>query len=157
MTATTPGPGSTYLWQRSDRTRDCRAIAPLRSVVLIDARPGERGVISAILHMMLGYELELTSATTLGVGLDEISRMDPDLVVLQDRLPPQGDAGATMPLLRHCGYRGPIIVLMDDNQRLRRYHLLQSGAADAIASDDLDSVRIVEALSRCQAMIGADG
>ena len=53
-----------------------------------------------------------------------------------------------IPFLRRCGYGGPIIVVSGQVDRLRRAMLVKAGAVDVIHKDDLDSVRIAEALTR---------
>ena len=61
-------------------------------------------------------------------------------------LPPSDTASTTIPFLRRCGYEGPIIVVSGEMTRSRRQELMVAGASDVIHKDDIDSVRISEAL-----------
>jgi CheY-like chemotaxis protein len=102
----------------------------------------------ATLHIMFGYTLEVRRARTLGSALDCVIERQPELIFLDDYLKPSDNATHTIPFLRRCGYTGPIIVVSGQVDRLRRAMLVKAGAVDVIHKDDLDSVRIAEALAR---------
>ena len=96
---------------------------------------------------MFGYNLAVRRAKTLGSALDCVIECKPDLVFLDDILPPSDTASNTIPFLRRCGYEGPIIVVSGEMTRRRRQELTAAGAADVMHKDDLDSVRVSEALN----------
>ena len=74
--------------------------------------------------------------------------MQPEIVFLDDYLKPNDNASQTIPFLQRAGYDGPIVVVSGQVDRQRRALLMTSGASDVIHKDDLDSVRVAEALAR---------
>jgi DNA-binding response OmpR family regulator len=70
----------------------------------------------------------------------------PQLIFLDDILKPSDRATDTIPFLRRAEYSGPIIVISRLVTKKRRLELLAVGATDVIHKDELDSVRLGEAL-----------
>ena len=79
------------------------------------------------------------------------SSSEPCLVFLDDILKPSATPSQAIPLLRNAGYAGPIIVVSGQVTHSRRSSLLADGASDVIHKDDVDSVRVAEAIARVQA------
>ncbi len=75
----------------------------------------------------------------------------PQVVLLDDVLPPNENAVQTIAFLRKAGYEGPIVIVSDRASRLRSAQLRAVGAVDAIHKDNLDTVRLGEALARARA------
>ncbi len=63
-------------------------------------------------------------------------------------LKPSDNAAQTLPFLRRAGYTGPVIVVSGQATRKRKSVLIEAGAADVIHKDEVDSVRVAEALHR---------
>ncbi len=80
--------------------------------------------------------------------LDCIIARKPELVFLDDVLKPSDNASQTIPYLRRAEYAGPIVVVSGQVTKNRRNDLLAAGATDVIHKDDVDSVRLAEALLR---------
>lgn len=148
------GAGGEFLARKSDLTRMRQRIPGLKDVLIIDDSNFDADSLRASLNMMFGYTLELRRARTLGSALDSVIAKKPDLVFLDDILPPSDTASETIPFLRRGGYDGPIIVVSGEVTRSRRLVLLAAGAVDVIHKDDIDSVRLSEAL---QVAYGLDG
>ena len=144
----TSATGSDFLARKSDMTRMRQRIPGLKDVLIVDDNTFDADSLRATLNMMFGYSLTLRRSKTLGSALDCVIERKPDLVFLDDILPPSDTASNTIPFLRRCGYEGPIIVVSGEMTRNRRRELVTAGAADVIHKDDLDSVRISEALKR---------
>ena len=138
--------GSEFLARKSDLTRMRQNIPGLKDVLIVDDNNFDADSLRASLNMMFGYALTLRRAKTLGSALDCVIERKPDLIFLDDILPPSDTASTTIPFLRRCGYEGPIIVVSGEMTRMRRQVLMMAGAADVLHKDDLDSVRISEAL-----------
>ena len=82
------------------------------------------------------------------VGLDVAEKNEPDLILLDDILKPSDTALDSLPMIRHAGFKGPIVIISAQVDRFRRAELLEKGADDAINKDDLDSSAIGKALQR---------
>jgi DNA-binding NarL/FixJ family response regulator len=138
--------GSEFLARKSDLTRMRQRIPGLKEVLVIDDNNFDADSLRASLNMMFGYNLTMRRAKSLGSALDCVIERKPDLVFLDDILPPTDTAATSIPFLRRSGFEGPIIVVSGEMTRNRRQELLRLGASDVIHKDDLDSVRISEAL-----------
>ena len=142
------GRGGTFLTRKSDAVKSQRDGARPSDVLIVEDENFDADRLRATLHIMFGYTLEVRRARTLGSALDCVIERQPELIFLDDYLKPSDNATHTIPFLRRCGYVGPIIVVSGQVDRLRRAMLVKAGAVDVIHKDDLDSVRIAEALAR---------
>jgi response regulator of citrate/malate metabolism len=142
------GRGGTFLARKSDVTKSQQGQARPDDILIVEDENFDADRLRATLHIMFGYGIEVRRARTLGSALDCVIERHPQLIFLDDYLKPSDNATQTIPFLRHCGYAGPIIVVSGQVDRLRRAMLVKAGAIDVIHKDDLDSVRIAEALAR---------
>lgn len=148
MTTSSTGSGGDFLAKKSDLVRLRQAMPALRDVLIIEDENPDADRLKATLRVMFGYDLELRRAATLGTAVDHVMQKKPDLVFLDDVLKPSDEAHQTIPFLRRAGYEGPIVVVSGRVTRQRRAALLDAGATDVIHKDDVDSVRLAEALMR---------
>ncbi len=102
----------------------------------------------ATLRVVFGYDAQIRWVATLVDAVDSVVSDKPALVFLDDILKPSTDARQSIPLLRNAGYTGPIIVVSGQVTHSRRSSLLADGASDVIHKDDVDSVRVAEALAQ---------
>ena len=111
-----------------------------------DALDGDRML--GTLRVMCGYEATLRRAASIDAALTLVMAKQPDIIFLDDILKPSDDAIQTIPLIRNAGYEGPIVVVSGQVTRKRKPILLAAGATDVIHKDDVDSVRLAEAVQR---------
>ena len=142
--------GGNFLARKSDLTKLRKDLSGLQDFLIVEDESFDADRLSATLHVMFGYGIEVRRAKTLGSALDAVIERKPDIVFLDDYLKPNDNATQTIPFLRRCGYEGPIIVVSGAVDRQRRSVLTKAGAVDVIHKDDLDSVRIAEALGALQ-------
>ncbi|MFN3744620.1 MAG: response regulator [Hyphomicrobiaceae bacterium] len=142
------GRGSTFLARKSDAAKSQKGGWQISDVLIVEDENFDADRLRATLHIMFGYAIDVRRARTLGSALDCVIERQPELIFLDDYLKPSDNAAHTIPFLRRCGYAGPIIVVSGQVDRMRRAMLLKAGAVDVIHKDDLDSVRIAEALAR---------
>ena len=142
------GRGGSFLARKSDAAKSQQDSRRLADVLIVEDENFDADRLRATLHIMFGYAIEVRRARTLGSALDRVIERQPELIFLDDYLKPSDNATQTIPFLRRCGYVGPIIVVSGQVDRLRRAMLVKAGAVDVIHKDDLDSVRIAEALAR---------
>lgn len=148
MRAMTSSSGGDFLEHKSDLTKSRHGGVSVKDVLIIEDENFDADRLRATLHVMFGYGLQVRRAKTLGSALDCVIERRPELVFLDDILKPSDNATQTIPFLRRCGYDGPIIVVSGQVTRNRRAELSSAGAIDVIHKDDVDSVRIAEALQR---------
>jgi len=140
--------GGNFLAKKADVTKTRKGLPPLSDILLVEDENFDADRLRATLHIMFGYEIEVRRAKTLGSALDAVIERAPEVIFLDDYLKPNDNATQTIPFLRRCGYEGPIIVVSGEVDRQRRSVLVKAGAIDVIHKDDLDSVRIAEAMTR---------
>jgi DNA-binding NarL/FixJ family response regulator len=148
MVTSSTGSGGDFLAKKSDITKLRKALPPLSDVLVVDDEKFDVDRIMATLRVMLGYELEIRHATTLASALDQVIAKKPEIIFLDDVLKPSDTALNSIPFLRHAKYEGPIVVISGQVTRARRNELIAGGATDVIHKDDVDSVRLAEALLR---------
>ena len=104
--------------------------------------------LTATLRVIFGYATQIRTASTLGDAVNAVIERKPGIVFLDDVLKPSSSASQAIPLLRNAGYVGPIIIVSGLVTHARRISLLAEGASDVVHKDDVDSVRLAEALAR---------
>lgn len=120
----------------------------LTDVLIVEDETFDAERLTATLRVMFGYDLDVRRAATLASALDRVIEKKPEIVFLDDILKPSDDASQSIPYIRRAGYEGPIVVVSGQVTRTRRATLLGAGATDVIHKDDVDSVRVAEALLR---------
>jgi response regulator of citrate/malate metabolism len=140
--------GGNFLARRSDLTKSRKGLPDLTDILIVEDDNFDADRLRATLHIMFGYGIEVRRAKTLGSALDAVIERKPQFVFIDDYLKPSDNATHTIPFLRRCGYEGPIVVVSAAVDRQRRTILIKAGAIDVIHKDDLDSVRVAEALGR---------
>jgi CheY-like chemotaxis protein len=143
--------GGGHLAKRADLASTRAKYARPQSILVIEDESMDADRLTATLHVLFGYHVDIQSAATLSAALEKIATQSPSVIFLDDILKPTGDASHTIPELRRVGYRGPIIVVSGEVTRTRRTRLLAEGASDVIHKDDVDSVRVAEALASASA------
>jgi CheY-like chemotaxis protein len=140
--------GGDHLARRSDLTKSRQGLPALTDALIVEDENFDAERLRATLRVIFGYGLEVRRAATLGAALDCVLEKKPDIVFLDDYLKPNDTAAETIPFLRRAGFEGPIVVVSGMIDKKRRAELLAAGAEDTIHKDDLDSVRVAEALVR---------
>lgn len=119
-----------------------------QKILIIDDEALDAERLTATLHVLFGYLAEIRWARSLSAAVDAIIEQEPCVIFLDDILKPSGNASQSIPQLRCAGYKGPIVVVSGEVTHTRRTRLLADGASDVIHKDDVDSVRVAEALAR---------
>lgn len=143
--------GGNFLARKSDVTKSRKDLPAFTNFLIVEDENFDADRLRATLHIMFGYNVEVRRAKTLGSALDAVIEKKPEIIFLDDYLKPNDNATQTIPFLRRCGYTGPIVVVSGAVDRQRRNTLVRAGAVDVIHKDDLDSVRIAEALTALHA------
>lgn len=155
MASSSSGSGGDFLERKSGMMRARGALPKLNDVVVVDDEAIDADRMFATLRVMFGYEFTMRRAATAGAAIDAVIAAKPDILFLDDILKPSDDAAQTIPFLRRAGYEGPIVVISGQVTRTRRAVLFAAGATEVIHKDDVDSVRLTEALYRVFGMGGA--
>jgi DNA-binding NarL/FixJ family response regulator len=117
-------------------------------ILIIDDEALDAERLTATLRVVFGYQVPIRWACSLGDAIDSLADSPPSITFLDDILKPSADAFLSIPALRRAGYDGPIIIVSGAVTQSRRTRLLAEGATDVIHKDDVDSVRVAEAVDR---------
>ncbi|MGQ0457111.1 MAG: response regulator [Hyphomicrobium sp.] len=148
MAAESTKSGGEYLAKKSRINRKRAAMAPLLDVLIVDDDALDADRMLGTLRVMCGYDATLRRAASIDVALKLVMAKQPDIIFLDDILKPSDDAVQTIPFLRRTGFRGPIVVISGQVTRKRKPMLLEAGTTDVIHKDDVDSVRLAEAIQK---------
>jgi len=143
-----PTAGSGHLAKRADLAHTRAKHAAPQSILIIEDEALDAERLTATLHVLFGYRAEIRWASSLSEAVGAIIEHKPCVTFLDDILKPSDNASQAIPQLRRAGYKGPIIVVSGEVTHTRRSRLLADGANDVIHKDDVDSVRVAEALAR---------
>ncbi|MFN0218494.1 MAG: response regulator [Hyphomicrobium sp.] len=146
--AAATGSGGEFLSKKSEINQRRAGFASLLDVLIIDDDSLDADRMLGTLRVMCGYDASLRRASTIAAALELVKARSPDFIFLDDILKPSDDAIQTIPYLRSAGYQGPIVVVSGQVTRKRKPALLAAGATDVIHKDDVDSVRLAEAVQR---------
>ncbi len=139
--------GGDHLAKKSELVRARAKLGVFRDVLIVEDETIDADRLSATLRVLFGYETQIRVASSLGDAVDRIIEQTPCVLFLDDILKPSATATQSIPLLREAGYPGAIIVVSGQVTHARRSGLIAAGASDVIHKDDLDSVRVAQALS----------
>ena len=139
--------GPKHLARKNELAGAQAKLRALRDILLIDSGHLDANRLTATLRVLFGYKTQIRTASALLDAVDCIEHENPSVVFLDDVPQSGADAEHAIPLLRRAGFIGPIIVVSEKITPTRRAMLLQSGASEVIHRDDIDSVRLAEALA----------
>lgn len=139
--------GRDYLKELSRLATARRANPAFSDLAIISGDERRTRLLSAVIRSLLGYDARVRTARTLGLGLDLIITDPPQLILLDDQLPPQDNAQSVIPILRRCGFKGSIIALAASTALGIERELSAAGADAVIDRDELSTVRLAEALA----------
>jgi len=139
--------GGDHLAKKSELVRARAKLGIFNDILIVEDETHDAERLSATLRVLFGYETQIRCASTLGDAVDRVIEQKPCVLFLDDILKPSTTASQAIPLLRDAGYAGPIVVVSGQVTHPRRSSLLAAGASDVIHKDDVDSVRVAEALA----------
>ncbi len=139
--------GGDHLAKKSELVRARVRLGVFKSILIVEDETLDAERLTATLRVLFGYDTQIRCASSLGDAVDRVMEQTPCVLFLDDILKPSTTALQAIPLLREAGYTGPIVVVSGEVTHARRSSLLAAGAGDVIHKDDVDSVRVAEALA----------
>ena len=138
--------GTGHLAKRSNLSRARFRRSRPREILIVDGKEADAERLTATLHVLFGYQISIRWARSLAEAIAGFAEDLPSLTFVDDTAEPPNDALVSMAELRRAGYCGPVVVVSNTLTQTRRTRLLAGGAVDVIHKDDLDSVRVAEAV-----------
>lgn len=140
--------GSDFDAEKSALLRKLGKLPTIRHVLIVDDDEQDARHISAVLHLLLGRDVEIASFRTIAAALQRLREQSPDLIVLDDHLPPLDRAESSMRSFRRFGCEAPVIVVSGILTRMRRIELAQLQVLYIMDKDDVNTFTFAEALGR---------
>jgi CheY-like chemotaxis protein len=130
---------------------------PLR-LLYIDDTAFDRLMLERCLRSASLPGVTLETAATVEIGLQVLAVRMPDLLFLDNRIPPYRDFEQVLPLLRAAGYAGPIVLLTGLPTELMHQQLAEPGPVLAVLDKQhLAPQQLVDVLARVPRRTGPAG
>jgi DNA-binding NarL/FixJ family response regulator len=136
------------LVRKSELAKRMRLLPPLGNIMVIDDNEQDARHAVVVLQMLLGPEVNITSHRYLAKAVTELQRRMPDLLILDDHLPPMDRAETSLKALLRFGFKGPFVIMTGMLDRARKLELEKLNPLGLIHKDDLDSFSLSEVLGR---------
>lgn len=120
----------------------------INRVAIIDDNDQDARHVSAVIHLLLGRHVDVAHYKNIAVAIQRIRDLMPDLLFLDDYLPPLDRAESSLRSLQRFGFAAPFVIISGTLTRSRRTELALLKPLCLIEKDDLNTFSIAEALSR---------
>ena len=117
-------------------------------ILIADDNSADSKFLMTTIRIIVGSENELVTAPSLRKAIEALQATPFGLIFIDDRLSGIEKFETSMPQLRKAGYAGPVVVVSGFLSSERRRLLFELGAVDAIHKDDIEGLRIAEAMVR---------
>jgi hypothetical protein len=131
---------------KHDAVRSQAVQALVRNILIVGATDGDARVIISLLRAALGRHVEARVALGLEAASDLLARQPPNIVVLKHTQLLRSCAEKIIRGWRQAGVLTPAIVICEQLSASEAIAMRQWDVLDVIELDDLDSVRLFEAL-----------
>lgn len=105
---------------------------PSLQLLYIDDTAFDRLMLERCLRSASVPGVTLETAATVEAGLQVLAARMPDLLFLDNRIPPYRDFEQVLPLLRAAGYAGPVVLLTGLPTEVMQQQLAQPGPVLAV-------------------------
>ena len=109
---------------------------------------GPLGFLMTTIRIITGAQDDLVTVPSLRKAVEALQAAAFGLIFIDDRLSGIEKFETSMPQLRKAGYAGPVVVVSGFLSSDRRRSLFELGAVDAIHKDEIEGLRIAEAMVR---------
>lgn len=120
----------------------------LGRIVVIDDNEMDAQHLIATLYLLLGRDVSIINFRSVAVALDRTRRDKPDLIFLDDHIPPLDRAESSIRSLHRFGVDAPIIVMSGQLTRTRRIELKRLGPLGILDKDEINTFAVGEVLLR---------
>jgi DNA-binding NtrC family response regulator len=118
----------------------------VKDLLIVGATTGQARLLNSLLRAILGRTVEAKTAAGLDDAILSLDATHPNLILLRGDASERMTPADAITRLRTAGFKAPIIVICDRLSARDAIDLRRAGALDVIEVDDLNSVRLFEAL-----------
>ncbi|MGQ0672287.1 MAG: response regulator [Hyphomicrobium sp.] len=124
------------------------ALPTIRRITIIDDNERDAKHISAVLHLLLGRHVEIVHQRNIAVAIQKLRDEMPDLLILDDHLPPLDRAESSLRSLQRFGFKSPFLIISGTVTRSRRAELAILNPLAILEKDEINTFTVAEALCR---------
>ena len=121
-------------------------LPPVTNILIVDDTVSDADILSSTLRLLFGHEISIRHVRVLRDIRKALLDQKPDVLFLDDRLGHGTSAEVSLNMIRLSGHTHRVIVMSGLLTRARQIELLKLGVADVVHKDDIDAVRLSEAI-----------
>jgi hypothetical protein len=142
------GKGRELAVRKSELARTMQRLEWIKSIFVIDDNARDSQHITAILHLLLGRTITARVFRSVPAALMDLKEGQPDILFLDDWLPPTDRAESSLRSLRRQGLVAPVIIMSGMLTIERRKALMGLDILGIIHKDDVDSFSVAQILTK---------
>ncbi len=140
--------GADIVSRRSELLKAIAEAPPLGVIAIIDDQSREADHIAALLRLLLGGNQVVICFTALATAVHDLRYNRPDLIFLDDHLPPFGRAKTSLDTLHRFALTAPVVIVSGVMTARRKAELEKLGALATLDKDDINGLSLAEVLLR---------
>ena len=140
--------GSELVARKSRLARQMYKLTDVHRVLIVDDNLVDARHVTAILHLLLGRRIVVAHYKSIPAAIAAMRNQQPDLMFLDDVLPPLDRAESSMRSLRRHGFTAPFVIMTGMLTQTRRKELMALEPLGVLHKDDVDSLTVGEILIR---------
>lgn len=117
-------------------------------IAIIDDSDMDAQRLMATLYLLIGREVVISCYRSVAVALDRTRRDKPDLIFLDDLIPPLDRAESSIRSLLRFGVDAPVVVMSGQLTRARRTELKRLNPLGILDKDEINTFAVGEVLLR---------
>jgi CheY-like chemotaxis protein len=139
--------GSDVLKQKSILSIEMKRVSTIRDIMVIDDSAQDCMHLRTLVHLLLGDGVTTTCFSSVARAGSKLRERMPDLLFLDDHVPPVDRIETSLKTLQRFGYAGPVVFMTGALSTARRRELIPLLPLAILDKDDLNSLRLAEILS----------
>lgn len=141
-------PGAPHLARRGAMIAQARTLIGTTRILIADDSTGDVKYMMTTIRIIVGNSVEILTAPSIRKAVEAVRSLAIGLIFIDDRISGTETFENSMPQLRDAGFGGPMIVVSGFLSPERRRLIFELGAVDAIHKDDIEGLRLAEAVVR---------
>ncbi len=139
--------------RKSRLAQELQKLIGLQHIMVVDDNALDAQHVTAILNLLLGRGISVVHHKSVPTAIADMRNRMPDLLFLDDVLPPLDRAESSLKSLHRHGLTAPVIIVTAMLTTSRRKELMALAPLGILHKDDIDSLSVGEVLLR----LAADG
>ncbi len=140
--------GNDLVSRKSILMQGLARLPAFKRIAVIDDNDLDAQHLTATLYLLLGREVAVAHYRSIAVALDRTRKERPDLIFLDDYMPPLDRAESSIRSLVRFGIHAPIVIMSGQLNRARRNELAKLNPIGILDKDEINTFAVGEVLLR---------